>query len=137
MTKTYPKDICGQCGYDKTSGAHREQCGDSRLSSVCVTCGYVVTPYTRCTQCGVNSGTQTNDQPTAALDTQVGGEHYKSLAIQPVEYVHKNGIGYIEGSVIKYVTRWRNKNGVEDLKKARHFLDILIALETAAVEKEL
>jgi hypothetical protein len=64
-----------------------------------------------------------------ALATQVAGNHYKDMAIQPVEYVHKNDIGYIEGSVIKYVSRWRKKNGVEDLKKARHFLDLLIEME--------
>lgn len=67
--------------------------------------------------------------PDTALDTQVGGDHYKSMAIQPVEFIHANRIGYIEGAVIKYVCRWRRKNGVEDLKKARHFLDLLIQLE--------
>ena len=65
----------------------------------------------------------------AALTTQVGGNHYKDMVIQPVEYIHKNGIGYFEGCVIKYVSRWRKKNGVEDLKKARHFLDLLIEFE--------
>lgn len=65
----------------------------------------------------------------AALTTQVGGNHYKDMPIQPVEYIHKNGIGYFEGCVIKYVSRWRKKNGVEDLKKARHFLDLLIEFE--------
>jgi len=65
-----------------------------------------------------------------ALDTQVGGGHYKSMAIQPVEYIHKNGIPYIEGCVIKYISRWRNKNGIEDLKKAKHFIDLLIELES-------
>ena len=65
-----------------------------------------------------------------ALDTQIGGDHYKTMAIQPVEYIHKNGIPFIEGCVIKYVSRWRNKGGVEDLRKARHFLDMLIAMET-------
>lgn len=64
-----------------------------------------------------------------ALKQQVGGSHYKDLPIQPVEYILKNNIPFIEGSVIKYVTRWRAKNGVEDLRKARHFLDILIANE--------
>lgn len=64
-----------------------------------------------------------------ALSTQVGGTHYKDLAIQPVQYIYENGLGYFEGCVVKYVTRWRNKGGVEDLKKARHFLDILIAFE--------
>lgn len=64
-----------------------------------------------------------------ALKQQVGGSHYKDLPIQPVEYILKNNIPFIEGSVIKYVTRWRAKNGVEDLRKARHFLDILITNE--------
>jgi len=69
--------------------------------------------------------------PPVALDLQVGGSHYKDMAIQPVEYIHANGIGYFEGCVIKYVSRWRNKNGVEDLHKARHFLDLLIEFEDA------
>lgn len=64
-----------------------------------------------------------------AIAQQVGGSHYKNMAIQPVEYIHKNGIGYIEGCVIKYVSRWRSKGGVEDLEKARHFLDMLIEME--------
>lgn len=63
---------------------------------------------------------------TSALDTQVGGSHYKDLKIQPVEYILENNIPYVEGCVIKYVTRWRSKNGVEDLRKAKHFLEILI-----------
>lgn len=65
----------------------------------------------------------------SALTTQVSGSHYKDMKIQPVEFIHANGIPFIEGSVIKYVSRWRNKNGVDDLKKARHFLDLLIELE--------
>lgn len=69
------------------------------------------------------------------LQTQVSGSHYKDLKIQPVEYIHGNGIPFIEGCVIKYVTRWRAKGGVEDLKKAQHFLDILIDLETSDAGK--
>lgn len=60
------------------------------------------------------------------LDTQVGGNHYKNLAIQPVEYIFKNNLGYFEGCVIKYVTRWKDKGGVQDLEKAKHFLELLI-----------
>ena len=74
---------------------------------------------------------QTGANIKSALDTQIGGGHYKGLKIQPVEYVHQNGIGFIEGSVIKYVTRWRAKGGIADLEKARHFLDLLIEMETA------
>ena len=64
------------------------------------------------------------------LQDQIAGSHYKDMTIQPVEFIHRNGIGFIEGSVIKYVSRWRKKNGIEDLKKARHLLDILIELES-------
>jgi hypothetical protein len=61
---------------------------------------------------------------------QVGGSHYKGLNIQPVEYIHANGIGFFEGNVIKYVSRWRSKNGIADLEKAKHYIDLLIELET-------
>lgn len=66
-----------------------------------------------------------------ALATQVGGEHYKNLPVQPAEYCHRNRLGKLEGDIVYYVTRYRDKNGVEDLKKARHTLDILIQLEEA------
>ena len=61
-----------------------------------------------------------------ALDKQIGGSHYKDLNIQPIEYILSNNIGYVEGNVIKYVSRWQSKNGIQDLKKARHYLDLLI-----------
>lgn len=60
------------------------------------------------------------------LDIQVGGDHYKSLKIQPVEYILANGLGFCEGNVVKYITRWRDKGGVQDLEKIKHFVDILI-----------
>jgi hypothetical protein len=65
----------------------------------------------------------------SALKDQVAGGHYKKLAIQPVEFIQKNGIGFCEGNVVKYVTRWRDKGGVEDLRKAKHFIDLLIEIE--------
>lgn len=70
-----------------------------------------------------------NCNTESALAQQVGGNHYKDFAIQPVEFIHRNNIPYIEGCCIKYLCRWRNKNGLEDLKKARHYLDILIEME--------
>lgn len=63
------------------------------------------------------------------LDTQVGGDHYKNLAIQPVEYIFKNNLGYFEGCVIKYVTRWKDKGGLRDLEKAKHYLEMLIEMQ--------
>ena len=65
----------------------------------------------------------------SALETQINGKHYKELAIQPVEFIHANGIGYMEGNVIKYVTRWRSKGGLADLHKAKHYIELLIELE--------
>ena len=67
-----------------------------------------------------------NNSPIA---TQVGGDHYKKLRIQPIEYIHANGIPFAEGNVIKYVTRWRDKGGIRDLEKAKHFIELLIELE--------
>ena len=65
----------------------------------------------------------------SATDEQIGGSHYKDLAIQPIDYIVQNNLGYIEGNIIKYVTRYKNKNGVEDLRKARHYLEMLIENE--------
>lgn len=64
-----------------------------------------------------------------ALKDQVGGDHYKKQKIQPVEYIHANGLGFLEGNVVKRITRWRDKNGIEDLLKIKHEVDLLIELE--------
>jgi hypothetical protein len=63
-------------------------------------------------------------------DTQIGGTHYKDMPIQPIDFITKNNIPYIEGNIIKYLCRWKSKNGVEDLKKAKHYLEMLIDIET-------
>lgn len=70
----------------------------------------------------------------SALDVQVGGGHYKDLSIQPVEYIYKNNIPFIEGCCIKYLTRWRDKGGVQDLQKVKHFIDLLIELEADVLQ---
>lgn len=59
-------------------------------------------------------------------DEQVGGRHYIEKAIQPWDYIIANKMGYLEGNIIKYVSRYKEKNGVEDLIKAAHYLDKLI-----------
>lgn len=65
---------------------------------------------------------------TSPLTDQVGGNHYKDMPIQPVEFIAANNIGFIEGSIIKYVCRHKTKNGKQDLEKAKHFIDLLITL---------
>ncbi len=71
-----------------------------------------------------------------ALDTQIGGNHYKDYKIQPIEFIMANNIPFIEANVIKYVVRWKHKNGIEDLKKARHYLDMLIDLENRGYQQD-
>ena len=65
---------------------------------------------------------------------QTGGGHYKALEPQPWNVITAWGLGFLDGNVLKYISRWRHKNGVEDLRKARHYLDKLI--EQVASETE-
>lgn len=67
--------------------------------------------------------------PKKALDTQVGGGHYKDMAIQPMEYSMKNGLDACQHTAIKYISRFRDKGGIEDLRKAKHVIDMLIQFE--------
>ena len=64
----------------------------------------------------------------SALDVQVGGAHYKDMAIQPVEFITKNNLGFLEGSIVKRICRWRAKDGLKDLEKIKHEVDLLIQL---------
>jgi len=66
---------------------------------------------------------------TGALNVQVGGDHYKKMKIQPIEFIHANNLPFIEGNIVKYITRWREKNGLKDLEKVKHYVDLLIDLE--------
>lgn len=100
----------------------------------CKACGYI-RAHCICDRDEEDPTPPMSKQPTptpittvSALDVQVGGGHYKNLAIQPVEFIHANGIGFMEGNVIKYVTRWKAKNGIADLEKAKHYLELLIEL---------
>jgi len=99
--------------------------------------------YSHCPWCNMTNPTVPNarseyvktgiidvkEQQVTALKQQVDGNHYKDLPIQPVEYIHANALGYFEGNVIKYISRWRKKNGLADLLKAKHYIELLIELE--------
>ena len=65
----------------------------------------------------------------SANEQQVSGNHYKTKTIQPWDYIAANELGYFEGNVVKYVSRWRDKGGIDDLRKAKHYLEKLIELE--------
>ena len=59
-------------------------------------------------------------------NTQIGGDHYNTKAIQPIDYILANKLNFCEGNVVKYITRYKDKNGIEDLKKAKQYIDFLI-----------
>lgn len=61
-----------------------------------------------------------------ALEKQIGGKHYKKQGIQPWEYIEANGLDFFQGNVVKYVTRYKDKSGIEDLEKAKHYIEYMI-----------
>lgn len=65
-------------------------------------------------------------------DIQIGGDHYRGEAIQPWDFIVSNNLDFLEGNIIKYITRWRRKDGLQDLLKAKHYLDKLIEVENAS-----
>ena len=73
---------------------------------------------------------RTIDIPRLANEEQVGGEHYKNKAIQPWDYIVSNNLGYLEGCVVKYVSRYKEKGGMQDLEKAAHYLQKLMEVQS-------
>jgi hypothetical protein len=65
----------------------------------------------------------------SAFDTQVGGTHYKGLAIQPTEFCQRNRLDWCEANIVVYACRWRDKGGIVDLRKIQHYVDLLIEIE--------
>lgn len=74
---------------------------------------------------------------SSALQDQVGGSHYKTMAIQPVTFIEINGLSFLEGCIIKRICRWRSKGGIEDLAKIKHEIDLLIEMEKINLQIEL
>ena len=70
------------------------------------------------------------DIPSLANANQVGGEHYRNKAIQPWDYIVSNNLGYLEGCVVKYVSRYKEKGGMQDLEKAAHYLHKLMEVQS-------
>ena len=73
----------------------------------------------------------------SAIDKQVGGDHYKNMQFEPIEYIMANNQNFCEGNIVKYISRWREKNGVEDLRKIIHNVEFLIEREEKKEKEEL
>ena len=116
--------FCADAPQNLNDFTHRKSDAITALANTCLiveaTTGKPVT---------FNKGDTQSALPKKPTDTQVGGNHYQKYKIQPVEFIMKNNVPYVEGNVIKYVMRFRDKNGLEDLLKARQYLDMLIAAE--------
>ena len=67
-----------------------------------------------------------SDGYKSALDYQVGGNHYQQMAYQPLSFIMELGLNFCEGNIVKYVSRYKYKNGLQDLKKAQHYLKFLL-----------
>ena len=66
----------------------------------------------------------------SANSHQVGGNHYAKHSIQPWDYITANNLGYLEGNIVKYISRWRDKGGIDDLRKVAHYTEKLIEVAT-------
>ena len=117
------------------SGNSMSLCVDCKTVERCMSSGCRVQKIQPCDIREVSYKEWEDWKMREALSQQVAGTHYKTMAIQPVEYIHANGLGYFEGNVIKYVSRWRKKGGLSDLEKAKHYIQLLIELESGHVGK--
>jgi hypothetical protein len=89
--------------------------------------GYIVlTNHQAIVKCILEHTKETEELSMKSFKKQVGGSHYKKYKIQPVEFIIKNNIGFVEGNIIKYVLRFKEKGGVQDLNKAKHYIELLI-----------
>lgn len=120
--------MCVKCGFFNISDV--PLCGVCRLE-------ILQSKYPDCEVKEIPGGIQVTEPyvvdktaaPVSALSTQIAGSHYKNLQIQPVEFCQKNKLNYCESAVVKYVCRHREKGGAEDIRKAVHFLELLLELE--------
>ena len=77
---------------------------------------------------GFRTSIEGSNLSVSALDKQVGGNHYTTFKIQPIEFIIKNKLSFIQGCIIKYICRFENKNGIEDLEKIKHYCDLQIQM---------
>lgn len=96
----------------------RDHSADERYRRVCSKCYGVL-----------SDKTSMKNNGSSPLSQQIGGSHYKDFAIQPVEFIYRNSLGFCEGNVVKYICRYKSKGGIDDLKKSKHYIEMLIEME--------
>lgn len=71
------------------------------------------------------------------MKQEIGGKHYSDLPIQPIRYIYANNLGFIEGNIVKYITRYKDKNKNEDIEKIIHYAKLLLKLEYGYTQDKL
>ena len=71
------------------------------------------------------------------MKQEIGGKHYNGLKIQPIQYIFANNLGFIEGNIVKYITRYKDKNKNEDIEKIIHYAKLLLKLEYGYTQDKL
>ena len=94
-----------------------------RVKENCPECNAVTTTYQE-----MQDETEEIVKAVKASTTQVGGNHYKDRPIQPVEYSERNNLSFLEGCIVKRITRWKEKDGIKDLRKIQHEVDLIIEI---------
>ena len=108
--------------YEKFIDGRMQIVGSGADREFCAVCGTGKFAEERCSYCGLDDA----KAKALALDKQEGGNHYKDMKIQPVEFITANNLGFLEGNVVKYICRHHAKNGAEDIKKAIHYCELLL-----------
>ena len=108
---------------------------ESSVVKTQVTCGEELIPSSNFRQIREGAGEyyarrmrEVNTIKEDVFAKQEGGNHYQSLTIQPTEYIHKNGLDWCEGNIVKYITRHKQKGGEKDLKKVIHYAELEMQL---------
>jgi hypothetical protein len=126
--------VCNSCANRTSQTQSRvlkcDNCGCAAPALTTTSVGAGKMPMELCKNCSdVKRWCDGVDNLASSKATQIGGTHYAKLAIDPYEYAHRNQLGMLQGNVVKYVTRYKDKNGKEDLEKAMNTLQRLIDME--------
>lgn len=113
---------------DQAEAQSRFQLGEDQVIKTQVDDDGAVCMYTQTDGSGAMTGWPYS-VPKTPYQTQVAGNHYENMKIQPHEYIVKNGIGWSAGNAIKYLSRYKRKGGADDVKKAIHYCQLLLAEE--------
>jgi len=124
------EDTCANCVYDWNVPAHESRAcpyNEEHGRLECTIDESVLMHFTD----GEQKIAPTSPSPmnSSALNIQVGGGHYKQMKIQPVEYIHANNLSFLEGNVVKYITRHKTKNKAQDIRKVIHYCELILQLD--------